>query len=93
MPAVAASLASQQVAEIRSPANVDFFKLLTGGMQDVSDKVSNADQIAREFTLSDNVPLHQVTYALEQARLAMSVMMQVRNRLVESYQQLMNMQL
>jgi flagellar hook-basal body complex protein FliE len=37
------------------------------------------------------VPLHQVTYALEEARLSVELAMQVRTRLVESYRELMNM--
>jgi len=37
--------------------------------------------------------VHQVTLALEQARLSVELAMQVRQRLVESYRELMNMQL
>jgi flagellar hook-basal body complex protein FliE len=70
-----------------------FASLLTDGAQRVSDDVMSADRLAREFAVSDSIPVHQVTYALEQARLSLSLMMQVRNRLLEGYQQLMNMQL
>jgi len=66
---------------------------LTEGAQKVSDDALNAGSLVREFALSDSIPVHQVTYALEQARLSLSLMMQVRNRLLEGYQQLMNMQL
>jgi flagellar hook-basal body complex protein FliE len=34
-----------------------------------------------------------VTFALEQARLSLELMLQVRSRLVEGYQQIMGMQL
>ena len=70
-----------------------FSRLLTDGAQKVSDDVFNADRLVHDFALNDAIPVHQVTYALEQARLSLSLMMQVRNHLVEAYQQTMNMQL
>ena len=76
-----------------APEGGGFARLLTDGAQKVSDDTMSADRLVREFALSDSVPVHQVTYALEQAHLSLSLMMQVRNRLIESYQQLMNMQL
>ena len=75
------------------PGTASFAQLLENGMQDVSAKVVQADNMVRAFALDDSIPVHQVTYALAQARDSLELMMQVRNRLVESYQQLMNMQL
>src|SRR5262245_61357439 len=70
-----------------------FAQLLTSGVDGVSAKMIDADKLVRSFILDDSIPVHQVTFALEQARLSLELMLQVRNRLVESYQQLMNMQL
>ena len=72
---------------------LDFTDLLAGGMRQVEAKLSHANDLVRQFTLDDSVPLHKVTYALEEARLAVELAMQVRTRLVESYRELMNMQL
>lgn len=76
-----------------APASGAFAALLTGGVADVEAKVAEADKLARAFVLDDSVPVHQVTYALEQARMSLELMLQVRARIVESYQQLMTMQL
>jgi len=70
-----------------------FGRMLVDGINGVSDKLSSADATARAFALDDSIPVHQVTYALEQARLSFELMLQVRSRLLEGYQQLMNMQL
>jgi flagellar hook-basal body complex protein FliE len=70
-----------------------FSRLLTDGLQKVSDDALNANRLVHDFALNDAIPVHQVTYALEQSRLSLSLMMQVRNHLVEAYQQMMNMQL
>ena len=73
--------------------SASFADILLDGIDGVSTKVANADQLVKAFILDDSVPVHQVTYALEQARLSLELMIQVRGRLVEGYQQLMNMQL
>ena len=70
-----------------------FAELLTAGMRQVEGKVSEANDLVRQFALDDSVPLHQVTFALEEARMAVELAMQVRGRLIESYRELMNMQL
>jgi len=86
--------------EIAAPAmqpyvqpQASFGRMLVDGINGVSDKLSSADATARAFALDDSIPVHQVTYALEQARLSFELMLQVRSRLLEGYQQLMNMQL
>jgi flagellar hook-basal body complex protein FliE len=86
------TLAGSQNLALPPAGATSFSKLLTDGAQKVSDDAFNADRLVHAFALSDAVPVHQVTYALEQARLSMSLMMQVRNHLVEAYQQMMNMQ-
>lgn len=63
------------------------------GVSQVDANVTEADQLVRQFVVDDSVPIHQVTYALEQARLSVELMMQVRARLVEGYQEIMRMQL
>ncbi|HWA90278.1 MAG TPA: flagellar hook-basal body complex protein FliE [Rhizomicrobium sp.] len=70
-----------------------FGQMLLQGIDAANQKVIDANTQVRAFTLDDSVPVHQVTYALSQAQLSMELMLQVRSRMVEGYQQLMNMQL
>jgi flagellar hook-basal body complex protein FliE len=81
------------IAPLQTPSSSSFAGLLTQGVDNVNGKVLGADKMVRAFVLDDSVPVHQVTFALEQARLSLELMTQVRSRLVEGYQQLMNMQL
>jgi flagellar hook-basal body complex protein FliE len=74
-------------------AQIGFADILAGGMRHVEGKLATANDLVRRFALDDSVPLHQVTYALEEARLSVELAMQVRSRLIESYRELMNMQL
>lgn len=70
-----------------------FAAVLSQGIEAVNGKMVQANDLVRQFALDDNVPVHRVTIALEEARLSLELAMQVRQRLVESYRELMNMQL
>jgi len=78
-----------------SPATTGpgFADVLASGMRSMEEKLTTASDLVRRFAVDDSIPLHQVTFALEEARLAVELAMQVRTRLVESYRELMNMQL
>jgi flagellar hook-basal body complex protein FliE len=74
-------------------ANVSFAELVLDGVDQVSEKANAADALVKSFILDDTVPPHQVMYALEQSHLSLQLMLQVRNRLVEGYQEIMRTQL
>ena len=71
----------------------DFATLLSTGVAHVESKLATAESLAARFAVDDSVPIHQVTNALEEARLSVELMMQVRGRLVDAYQDVMRMQL
>lgn len=94
--AVAAPDATGPMAVALPPAAQtpgSFAQMLLGGVEQVDDQLNAADAAARAFAVDDSVPLHQVTFAIEQARLSFELMLQVRARLVEGYQEIMRMQL
>lgn len=72
---------------------VNFEQVLSSGIEALDRKLATADDLVRKFALDDSVPVHQVTIALEEARIAVELAMQVRTRLVETYRELMTMQL
>jgi flagellar hook-basal body complex protein FliE len=70
-----------------------FSEVITQGIEATNAKLVFADKITAQYAVDPNIPLHEVTYALEQARLSFELMIQVRNRMLEASQQLMNMQI
>ena len=74
-------------------SGVAFGEMLGEGIKGVEEKIATADKMVRAFALDDSIPIHQVTIALEEARLAVDLAMQVRTRLVEAYREIMNTQL
>ena len=98
IPPVSGSQIAQLVQQLPAavPHSVDggsFASILAEGIRSIETKIAQADEMVKAFALDDSIPVHQVTYALEEARLSVELAMQVRARLLESYRDLMNMQL
>lgn len=87
-----AAVAAATAAPSGPPAGASFTRMLLDGVGQANDRLLEADRLTRAFALGEDVPVHQVTFALEQARLSFELASQVRSRLVESYQELLRMQ-
>jgi flagellar hook-basal body complex protein FliE len=59
----------------------------------VNASVGAAETAMRHLASGKPVELHEVMISLERARLSVQTFVQVRNKLVESYQELLRMQL
>ena len=72
---------------------LDFQSILKEAVRGVSDAQNTAQTKAQAYQLGDDkVSLEDVMISLQKANLAMQGMVQVRNRLVEAYREVMNMQ-
>ncbi len=69
-----------------------FSDLFTGLAREVSAKQAAAGEAAREVLAGGAVNLHQAMIAMEEANVSFQLMVEVRNKLLESYQELMRMQ-
>ena len=70
-----------------------FARLLEGPLRTLDASVSSAEAALRGLAAGRPVELHALMIEVERARLGVQTFVQVRNRLVESYQDLMRMQL
>lgn len=75
------------------PAQGGFANLILQGLAKVDQKEAAADKLVSAFAVDDTIPVHRVMYALEEADGAVQMMLQVRGKLVDAYQELMRMQL
>lgn len=75
-----------------APPTEGFGQMLDGLVANVESKDAQAQNITRKVLLGQNDQLHQSVIAMQEASVAFSMMIQVRNKLVESYQELMRMQ-
>lgn len=74
------------------PTGNGFSDLLKGVTSTVASKQAEASQLTRNVLLGDSDQLHQSVIAMQEASVAFSLMVEVRNKLVESYQELMRLQ-
>ena len=70
----------------------DFAALLKTALDQVSTAQQDARQLTQQFELGDpNTNLQDVVLSLQKASLSFQTMVQVRNKLVSAYQEIMNM--
>jgi flagellar hook-basal body complex protein FliE len=70
-----------------------FSNLMSSGVGALNADMNAAEAAVRTLAAGKPVELHEVMISLERAQLSVQTFIQVRNKLVESYQDLMRMQL
>ena len=88
--------AGGRVAEAASaPAGgADFAQVLQSSIAQVSQTQQQAESMAANFAAGNGTEnLHEVMIALQKANISFQEMIQVRNKLVSAYHDVMNMQL
>ncbi|MEO8152128.1 MAG: flagellar hook-basal body complex protein FliE [Rhizobacter sp.] len=70
-----------------------FANLMQRELGELNNSVGAAETAMRDLAAGKPVELHDVMISLERARISVQTFVQVRNKLVESYQDLMRMQL
>src|SRR5262245_12083462 len=70
-----------------------FSDFLGDMVRDVNAKQATANQAVEGVLNGDNVPLHQAMLSVEEASVSFQLMVEVRNKLLDSYQELMRMQI
>jgi|GWRWMinimDraft_6_1066014.scaffolds.fasta_scaffold102828_1 flagellar hook-basal body complex protein FliE len=69
-----------------------FGEMLGDLVQGVNAKQAASKDTVNALLAGQNVPLHQAMIAMEEASVSFQLMVEVRNKLLESYQELMRMQ-
>jgi flagellar hook-basal body complex protein FliE len=73
---------------------VDFAAMLKRSIDAVNATQLQANNLAKAFEQGEaDVPLAEVMVSLEKAKVSFQAMVQVRNKLVEAYKDIMNMQI
>jgi flagellar hook-basal body complex protein FliE len=75
------------------PTSDSFASMLGQMVSDVNAKQNISAQAVSALQSGQTVPLHQAVIAMEEANVSFQLMVEVRNRLLESYQEIMRMQI
>jgi flagellar hook-basal body complex protein FliE len=90
-----AAQASGRTSEAQTAAagGTDFAQVLKNTIEQVNQTQQQAEDMAAKFAAGDgNANLHEVMISLQKANLSFQEMVQVRNKLVTAYHDVMNMQ-
>lgn len=86
-PAAPAGLGEKPVAKL------DFADALHSTLQEVSNKSRQAEELGKRFAMGDDtVSLSDTMIAMQKSSIAFQATVQVRNKLVSAYHDIMNMQ-
>lgn len=69
-----------------------FAATIGDGLASVNQSVTAADAATRALAAGEDIPVHDVMIALEEARVDMQMVVQVRNRLLSAYHDIVTMQ-
>ena len=81
-----------RAAPATSGQDGSFASALSGALGDVSRLQTYSQDAIAAFVRGDQVELHQVMAASEEASLSLEILVEVRNKLAEAYRSVMNMQ-
>lgn len=87
--------ASAPVAEPGATAGTEkggFSNLLSHAVSEINGKMQTAQAEQTKVLTGESTNLHQAMISMQEASVAFSLMVEVRNKLVESYQEMMRMQ-
>ena len=105
LPIFAPSLKTSVIAAIPSatgtaaaaeslPSGADVFKsILADSIQQVQNTRNFAGKTVEQFLSGENQDLHEVAIASQKAEMSFDLFLQVRNKVVSAYQEVMRMQL
>lgn len=84
--------AHQPASTVARPATTDFKSFVTSALEEVSRLQTSADEAAVRLATGEARDLHEVMIMTEQANLALQLTLQVRNKVLDAYQEIMRMQ-
>lgn len=80
----------QQVSS--ADAQQQFKRYLKEAIQDVNQAQTHSDQLTTQLVMGEQVALHEVMVAAQKASITLNATMEVRNKVVEAYQEMIRMQ-
>jgi len=82
-----------ELAGKKNKTEEDFVNLLKDALERVDNLQKNADRLTQQYLAGEIDNIHQVVLATERANLALQLTVQVRNKIIEAYQEISRMQI
>lgn len=82
---------SAQINKPEKNNSNSFQNTLSKLVTDVDNQIKESDRLSEEFAIGKNNNIHEVMIASEKAGLSLKFLMQIRNKLLDAYQEIMRM--
>jgi len=69
-----------------------FAQRMSDGLREVNQQLLTTQVDLQKLAVGEPVPLHELMIRLEESRISLQLMLQVRNRVLEAYQDMLRMQ-
>lgn len=79
--------------EAAGKSHPSFQKTLESYMKEVNDMQNKADESIEKMVAGEITDVHQVMNTVQEAGLAFNMMMEIRNKVMDAYQEIMRMRL
>ncbi|HAQ08027.1 MAG TPA: flagellar hook-basal body complex protein FliE [Bacillus bacterium] len=73
-------------------AQKSFSSVLKQSIANLNETQFQSDEMTKKLALGENVDLHQVMITSQKASITLQATMEVRNKVIEAYQEMMRMQ-
>ena len=80
-------------AQEELPGKTSFKDTLVGLINEVDSFQKDAANVVQQFGLGEVQNIHEVMIAVEKAKISLSLLMEIRNKVIETYQEVMHMQI
>lgn len=84
---------TQNTQDNTGNGGVSFLDTLKEKLNEVNDQQIQANNLTDKLVKGDNVDVHQVMLSTEEAKMSLELAVQVRNKLLDAYQEINKMQL
>jgi flagellar hook-basal body complex protein FliE len=86
------SITPEKTSSEKQSGGNSFGSTLKDAIHDINKLQNDADKAIAKVQLEDAGSIHEAMIALEKAGISFQVMMQVRNKILDAYQEVMRMQ-
>lgn len=73
--------------------NSSFSKVIGDAIKGVNESQINADNKVQSFIKGENVTMHDVMLSMQESQISMQLLVEVRNKVVEAYQEINRVQI
>lgn len=70
-----------------------FFQLISDKLESLDSSIKKSDSLVASYIKGEDIPVHEIMVALGKAKTEIQLAVEIRNKLLESYQEITRIQL